>query len=57
MRYEFSNEITNSRTLFMGFAILLVLFFHAFCTIYNPLGNANIGYVGVDIFDTVQNFV
>lgn len=49
MRYEFSNEITNGRTLFMGFAILLVLFFHAFCTIYNPLGNANIGYVGVDI--------
>ena len=27
MRYEFSNEITNGRTLFMGFAILLVLFF------------------------------
>lgn len=56
MRYEFSNEITNGRTLFMGFAILLVLFFHAFCTIYNPLGNANIGYVGVDIFLFLSGF-
>ena len=56
MRYEFSNEITNGRTLFMGFTILLVLFFHAFCTIYNPLGNANIGYVGVDIFLFLSGF-
>lgn len=35
---------------------MLVLFFHAFCTIYNPLGNANIGYVGVDIFLFLSGF-
>lgn len=42
--------INKNRAYLMGIAILLVVMYHAFCWIYNPLGSLNIGYVGVDIF-------
>lgn len=53
---RFSNILSKYRTLFMGLAIVLVLIYHAFCVVYNPLGKANIGYVGVDIFLLLSGF-
>lgn len=38
------------RNFILGIAILMVIIYHLFCWVYNPLGRLNIGYVGVDIF-------
>lgn len=43
-------DILRRRTTLMGIAIILVLVFHFFCWVYNPIGGLNIGYIGVDIF-------
>lgn len=34
----------------MGIAMIMVIVFHFFCWIYNPLGPFNKGHIGVDIF-------
>lgn len=34
----------------MGIAILMVITYHFFCWIYNPIGGLNVGYAGVDVF-------
>lgn len=44
------SEVSKNRTEIMGIAMLMVLFFHFFMWVYNPIGRFNIGYVGVDIF-------
>lgn len=31
-------------------AILMVLIYHMLCWVYNPIGEFNVGYVGVDVF-------
>lgn len=47
---SFYLEITRNRTILMGIAMLMVLVFHFFCWVYNPIGRLNMGYIGVDIF-------
>lgn len=42
--------VSRYRTELMGEAMLLVLVYHVFCWVYNPVGSFNIGYVGVDVF-------
>lgn len=54
--FDFFLEVSKYRTPFMGVAMLFVLIFHAMCSIYNPLGYFNIGYVGVDIFLFLSGF-
>ena len=43
-------ELPSLRSYLMGVAILLVIVFHCFSWVYNPVGPFNIGYIGVDIF-------
>jgi|GEM_PF-1442340 len=43
-------EISINRSYLMGIAILMVIVYHFFCWVINPLGRLNIGFVGVDIF-------
>lgn len=43
-------ELPSQRSFLMGVAILLVILFHCFSWVYNPIGAFNIGYIGVDIF-------
>lgn len=38
------------RDYILGIAMYMVLIYHFFCWIYNPIGRLNIGYLGVDIF-------
>lgn len=47
---EIYKGIVRNRTLLMGVAIIMVIFYHSFCWVINPIGFLNIGYVGVDIF-------
>lgn len=42
--------IISNRPFLMGVAIIIVIIYHLFCWVYNPIGLFNIGYVGVDIF-------
>ncbi len=42
--------ISLYRDYLMGVAILMVLIYHMLCWVYNPIGEFNIGYVGVDVF-------
>lgn len=51
-----SIEISTHRTYLMGIAMIMVLVFHAFTWIYNPIGIINLGYVGVDIFLFLSGF-
>lgn len=44
------NLILENRPFIMGAAMTMVIFYHLFCWVYNPIGPCNIGYVGVDIF-------
>lgn len=44
------NAIIANRTFLMGGAMIMVIVYHFFCWVYNPIGPFNIGYVGVDIF-------
>ena len=44
------NLILTNRLFLMGVAMILVIIYHLFCWVYNPIGPLNIGYVGVDIF-------
>ena len=44
------NSILANRPLLMGVAMIMVIVYHFFCWVYNPIGPFNIGYVGVDIF-------
>lgn len=44
------HQILANRSYLMGIAMLLVIVYHFFCWVYNPIGSLNIGYVGVDIF-------
>ena len=44
------NQILTNRSFLMGVAMSLVIVYHFFCWVYNPIGPFNIGYVGVDIF-------
>jgi len=39
-----------NRSYILGIAISMVIIYHLFCWVYNPIGRLNIGYVGVDIF-------
>lgn len=48
--------VSKNRTYLMGISILLVVLFHAFSWIYNPIGALNIGYVGVDLFMFFSGF-
>lgn len=43
-------SILANRTYLMGWAMICVLIYHAFCWIYNPIGHLNVGYIGVDVF-------
>ena len=38
------------RNSMLGVAILMVIVYHLFCWVQNPIGTFNIGYTGVDIF-------
>ena len=49
-------EISSNRTYLMGIAMLIVLVYHLFCWVYNPIGRFNIGFVGVDIFLFLSGF-
>ncbi len=49
-------EIKENRTYLMGISMIFVLFYHAFCWIYNPIGAFNIGYCGVDLFLFLSGF-
>lgn len=40
----------------MGTAMIMVIVYHLFCWVYNPIGPFNIGYVGVDIFLFLSGF-
>lgn len=44
------NELSTHRSYLMGIAIILVIVFHCFSWVFNPIGVFNIGYIGVDIF-------
>lgn len=44
------NAIIANRSFLMGVAMIMVIVYHIFCWVYNPIGPLNIGYVGVDIF-------
>ena len=44
------NAIIANRPFLMGVAMIMVIVYHFFCWVYNPIGPLNIGYVGVDIF-------
>ena len=44
------NLIIANRPFIMGVAMTMVIVYHLFCWVYNPIGPFNIGYVGVDIF-------
>lgn len=48
--------ISKNRTYLMGIAMILVVIYHAFSCVYNPIGVLNIGYVGVDIFLFLSGF-
>ncbi|MCR5313385.1 MAG: acyltransferase family protein [Bacteroidaceae bacterium] len=50
------SAVLSQRSFLMGIAILLILIYHAFNFIYNPLWRLNIGYVGVDIFLFLSGF-
>lgn len=47
---EIYKGILSNRTLLMGVAIIMVIVYHCFCWVFNPIGIFNIGYIGVDIF-------
>lgn len=42
--------ILENRSFLMGIAMIMIIVYHLFCWVYNPIGQFNIGYVGVDIF-------
>lgn len=44
------SKISSNRTYLMGVAMLMVLLYHLFDWVHNPVGKFNIGYVGVDCF-------
>lgn len=50
------SEISSNRSYLMGVAMLLVLVYHLFCWVANPIGPLNIGYVGVDVFLFLSGF-
>lgn len=39
-----------NRSILMGIAMIMVVIYHFFCQVYNPIHFFNIGYVGVDLF-------
>ena len=49
-------ELSLNRAFLMGVSILLVIVFHAFNWVYNPIGPFNIGYIGVDVFIFLSGF-
>lgn len=58
---EFDNQsfftaIKANRNYLMGVAMLLVIVFHFFCWVTNPIGKLNIGFIGVDIFLFLSGF-
>lgn len=57
--YEYQclrDGISKNRTQLMGISIMLVIIYHAFNFIYNPLWRFNIGYVGVDMLMLLSGF-
>ena len=42
--------ILSNRSFLMGVAMIMVIVYHLFCWVYNPIGIFNIGYIGVDVF-------
>lgn len=44
------NLILTNRPFLMGIAMIIIIVYHLFCWVHNPIGQFNIGYVGVDIF-------
>lgn len=47
---NFSQFNKVDRNSMLGIAILMVIVYHLFCWVQNPIGSFNIGYSGVDIF-------
>ena len=43
-------KILSNRPILMGAAMIMVITYHFFSWVYNPINSFNIGYVGVDIF-------
>lgn len=39
-----------NRSYILGIAILMIVVYHLFCWVYNPIGRLNVGFVGVDLF-------
>lgn len=50
------NGIINNRMYLMGVAIIMVVVYHLFCWVYNPVSFFNLGYVGVDLFLFLSGF-
>lgn len=42
-------DLSQQKQMLMGFSIIMVICYHAFCFVYNPIGEFNLGYVGVDV--------
>lgn len=53
---SFFTAIKANRNYLMGVAMLLVIVFHFFCWVTNPIGKLNIGFIGVDIFLFLSGF-
>ena len=47
---NFSQLNKVDRNSMLGIAILMVIVYHLFYWVQNPIGSFNIGYTGVDIF-------
>lgn len=50
------SEFSPNRDYLMGVAMVMVLGYHLLCWVYNPIGEFNIGYVGVDVFYFLSGF-
>lgn len=50
------SQISPNRDYLMGGAMGMVLIYHLLCWVHNPIGEFNIGYVGVDVFYFLSGF-
>lgn len=53
---DLRHYVTANRLFLMGLAMAMILVYHGFNFILNPLGRLNIGYVGVDLFLFLSGF-
>lgn len=49
-------DISQHRLTLMGFSIVMIVCYHALCWIFNPIGEFNLGYAGVDVFFLLSGY-